>query len=247
MTDAIRSEWIKLRSARSNLVLLILAAAVPIALTLLLAFTVQPEDLTAEDTFDLVLVGDYIGQLLIGVLGVLVIGQEYRHTTIRVTFTADPNRGRVMTAKALVVAATGLVVGGVATLFSYVLGNAILTSRDMELVLDGSTQLRALAGAVILFALYGLVGLGLGAIIRATAGAITLLVVWPVIVESIISGFFPKFGRWLPFTAGSQLMSTSSTFDAEEVLTPRAGGLVFTLFALVLLLVGSALVIRRDA
>ena len=180
MTDAIRSEWIKLRSARSNLVLLILAAAVPIALTLLLAFTVQPEDLTAEDTFDLVLVGDYIGQLLIGVLGVLVIGQEYRHTTIRVTFTADPNRGRVMTAKALVVAATGLVVGGVATLFSYVLGNAILTSRDMELVLEGSTQLRALAGAVILFALYGLVGLGLGAIIRATAGAITLLVVWPV-------------------------------------------------------------------
>ena len=130
-----------------------------------------------------------------------------------------------MTAKALVVAATGLVVGGVATLFSYVLGNAILTSRDMELVLEGSTQLRALAGAIILFALYGLVGLGLGAIIRATAGAITLLVVWPVIVENIISGFFPKFGRWLPFTAGSQLMSTSSTFDAEEVLTPRAGGL----------------------
>ena len=192
MTDAIRSEWIKLRSARSNFVLLILAAAIPVALTLLLAFTVQPEDLTAEDTFDLVLVGDYIGQLLIGVLGVLVIGQEYRHTTIRVTFTADPNRGRVMTAKALVVAATGLVIGGVTTFFSYVLGNAILTSRDMELVLEGSTQLRALAGAVILFALYGLVGLGLGAIIRATAGAITLLVVWPVVVESIDQRLLPQ-------------------------------------------------------
>ena len=79
MIDAIRSEWIKLRSARSNLVLLILATAVPVALTLLLAFTVQPEDVTAEDTFSLLLVGDNIGQLLLGVLGVLVIGQEYRH------------------------------------------------------------------------------------------------------------------------------------------------------------------------
>ena len=134
----------------------------PVALTLLLAFTVQPEDVTAEDTFSLLLVGDNIGQLLLGVLGVLVIGQEYRHTTIRVTFTADPNRARVMTAKAVVIAATGLIVGGVATLFSYVLGNAILTSRDMELVLEGSTQVRALAGAVLLFSLYGLVGLGLG-------------------------------------------------------------------------------------
>jgi ABC-2 type transport system permease protein len=245
--DAIRSEWIKLRSARSNFVLLILATAEPVAMTLLLAFTVQPEDVTAEDTFGLLLVGDYIGQLLLGVLGVLVIGQEYRHTTIRVTFTADPKRTRVMTAKAVVVAATGLVVGGVATVFSYVLGNAILTSRDMELVLEGSTQLRALAGAVILFALYGLVGLGLGAVIRATAGAITLLVVWPLIVESIISGFFPKVGRWLPFTAGSQLMSTSSTFDPAEALTPRSGGLLFTFFALVVLLVGSGLVVRRDA
>ena len=247
MIDAIRSEWIKLRSARSNFVLLILATAVPVALTLLLAFTVQPEDVTAEDTFGLLLVGDNIGQLLLGVLGVLVIGQEYRHTTIRVTFTADPNRARVMTAKGVVIAATGLIVGGVATLFSYVLGNAILTSRDMELVMEGSTQVRALAGAVLLFALYGLVGLGLGAIIRATAGAITLLVVWPLIVESIISGFFPKVGRWLPFTAGSQLMSTSSTFDAAEALTPRAGGLLFTVFALVLLLVGTTLVVRRDA
>ena len=148
-----------------------------------------------------------------------------------------------MTAKAVVIAATGLIVGGVATLFSYVLGNAILTSRDMELVLkEHPGPCAGRRGPP--FALYGLVGLGLGAIIRATAGAITLLRVW-LIVESIISGFFPKVGRWLPFTAGSQLMSTSSTFDAEA-LTPRAGGLLFALFALVLLLVGSTLVVRRD-
>ena len=105
------------------------------ALTLLLALTVQPEDVTAEDTFSLLLVGDNIGQLLLGV--------GCARDRPGVPAHDDPcdvhgrsQQGEVMTAKAVVIAATGLIVGGVATLFSYVLGNAILTSRDMELVLE---------------------------------------------------------------------------------------------------------------
>jgi ABC-2 type transport system permease protein len=100
---------------------------------------------------------------------------------------------------------------------------------------------------VVLFALYGLVGLGVGSIIRATAGAITLVVVWPVIIESIINSVLPKIGKWLPFNAGSQLTNTDATINHSEALSPRAGGLVFLIFALVLLAVGTALVSRRDA
>lgn len=247
MRNAIRSEWIKLRTARSNLVLLLLAAAVPVAFTILITATVRSSDVEDQDRFSLLLAGVTIGYLLTAVLGVLVIGQEFRHTTIRVTFTAEPRRTRVMAAKALVVAATALGVGVIATVFSYAIGNAIMTSRGLDLTLPGSTQARALVGSVLLFALYGLVGLGVGSIIRATAGAITLVVVWPLIVESIIKGLLPKIGKWLPFNAGSQLTSTDTTINSSEALSPRAGGLVFLIFALVLLAVGTALVSRRDA
>ena len=242
-----RSEWIKLRTARSNLVLLILAATVPVVFTLLITLSIPETDLDENDLFGLLLAGAHIGYILLGVLGVLVIGQEYRHNTIRVTFTADPRRGRVMMAKSIVVLATGLVVGAIATVFSYALGNAVLTSRGLDIPLDGGTQARAAAGSVLLFALYGLVGLGLGAIIRATAGAITLLIVWPIIAEGLIGGFFPKIGRWLPFMAGDQLTSTRSSLDTTEALSPRSGGLVFTVFALVVVLIGAVFVTRRDA
>ena len=247
MTDALQSEWIKLRTARSNLVLLILAATVPVALTLLLTLTIPKTDLDESDLFGLLLAGAHVGYILLGVLGVLVIGQEYRHNTIRVTFTADPKRSRVMVAKAIVVAATGLFIGAGTTLLSYVLGNAVLTSRGLDIKLDGGTQTRALAGSILLFALYGLVGLGFGSIIRATAGAITLLVVWPVIVEPIVGGIFPKVGRWLPFLAGERLTSTTSSVDVTDALSPRAGGLVLVAFALVVLVIGTVLVMRRDA
>ncbi len=247
MIHALKSEWIKLHTARSNVVLLILALTVPLAITVLLTATIPIDDLGEENLFDLVLVGAGIGYILLGVLGVLLIGQEYRHTTIRVTFTADPHRVRVMTAKAVVIVATGLVIGGVVTVFSYAIGNAVLTSRGLDIALDGGTQTRALVGSTLLFALYGLIGLGVGAIIRAPAGAITFLVVWPIVVENIISAFFPEVGRWLPFTAGIQLISTSDTVDPTEAMSPRAGGLWFAVVGLAVVAIGSLRVARSDA
>lgn len=247
MIHALKSEWIKLHTARSNVVLLILALTVPLAITVLLTATIPIDDLGEENLFDLVLVGAGIGYILLGVLGVLLIGQEYRHTTIRVTFTADPHRVRVMTAKAVVIVATGLVIGAVVTVFSYAIGNAVLTSRGLDITLDGGTQTRALVGSTLLFALYGLIGLGVGAIIRAPAGAITFLVVWPILVENIISAFFPEVGRWLPFTAGIQLISTSETVDATEAMSPRAGGLWFAVVGLAVVAIGSLRVARSDA
>jgi ABC-2 type transport system permease protein len=244
MINAIRSEWIKLRTARSNLVLLVLAMVLPIALTLLLSLTISRTDAAPSDVVDITLAGTHLGGYLFGVLGVLVIGQEYRHTTIRVTFTAEPLRLRVMLAKVIAVASAGLVVGTISTLAPYGLGRAIFNSRDIHMSTPGGTQIRAIAGSVILFVLLGLCGLGLGAIIRATAGAITFLIVWPVVVEPILYGFVHAIRKWLPFNAGSRLVSTSR---GDEGLSPWAGGAFFAGFVLLLVAVGTALVVRRDA
>jgi ABC-2 type transport system permease protein len=243
---AIRSEWIKLRSARSNLVLLSLAVVLPIALTVLVCALPSKSDLNqTEDIFSLVLAGAAIGVTLFGVLGVLVIGQEYRHSTIRVTFTAEPNRVRVMLAKVITLLVTGLIVGAIATGVSYVIGHAILTGRGFDLALAGSTQARAVVGAVLLFALYALCGLGLGAIIRAPAGAITLLVVWPLIVENIVGALLSGTKKWLPFNAGSALTNTDPT--RTDLLSPWAGGALFAGFVTLLVVIGTVVVLRRDA
>ena len=63
-------------------------------------------------------------------------------------------------------------------MFSYAIGAAILTARGVDVSLPGATQAPGRSPApVLLSVLYGLVGLGVGTIIRATAGAITLVVV----------------------------------------------------------------------
>jgi ABC-2 type transport system permease protein len=245
--DAIRSEWIKLSTARANLVLLVLAFGVPVLITVLVTATV-PLDSLPDDTpanrFSLAIAGTGIGQTLLAVLGVLVIGSEFRHNTIRVTFAAIPRRLRVHAAKILTVTAVGAVVGAVAVVSSYVVGAAILGRRDHGVSLSEAGTVRSLAGSVAVAVLAGLVGLGVGTIVRATAGAITLVVVYPVVVEALLVNFVPSVGKYLPFAAGNALQSPNGT---KDVLSPLAGGVIFTAFAVGLLVVGGALLKARDA
>ncbi len=210
MADAIRSEWIKLRTARANIVLLLLALFVPVLLTALVTGT-TPLDTLPDDTpanrFSLTLAGAGIGGTLLGVLGVLVIGSEYRHNTIRVTFAAVPRRRRVFVAKIVTVAAVALVVGIVSVASSYTAGSAILGARGFGVSLSDAGVPRSLLGAVLVAVLQGLIGLGVGTIIRATAGAITLLIVYPLVVESLLVNFVPSVGKYLPFAAGAALQT----------------------------------------
>jgi ABC-2 type transport system permease protein len=247
VADAVRSEWIKLRTARANLVLLVLALAVPVLLSALVSGTV-PIDTLPDDTpasrFSLAIAGTGTGHTLLTVLGVLVIGSEYRHNTIRVTFTAVPRRLRVYAAKIVTVAALALVVGVVAVASSYLVGAAILDARGYGVSMSDPGVVRSLFGSALLAVLMGLVGLGVGTIVRATAGAITLVVVYPVIVEALLVGFVPSVGKYLPFAAGSALQSPQG---AKDVLSPLAGGAIFAAFTVVLLVVGGALLTKRDA
>jgi hypothetical protein len=202
-----------------------------------------PDD-TLANRFSLAIVGTGTGHTLLTVLGVLVIGSEYRHNTIRVTFSAVPRRLRVHAAKIVTVAALSLVVGVVAVASSYLVGAAILDARGYGVSLSDPGVGRSLVGSALLAMLMGLVGLGVGTIVRATAGAITLVVVYPVIVEALLVNFAPSVGKYLPFAAGTALQSADG---AKDVLAPLAGGVIFAAFAVVLLVIGGALLTKRDA
>jgi hypothetical protein len=247
MGDAIRGEWIKLRTTRANIVLLLLAIFVPALLTALVTAS-APLDTLPDDTianrFSLTLAGSNIGNTLLAVLGALVIGSEYRHNTIRVTLAAVPRRRRVHLAKIAVVAVVALVVGAVAVASSYLVGSTILGARDHGVSISDPGIARSLVGAVVLAVLTALVGLAVGTIIKATAGAITLLVLWPVLIESLLVTFLPGVGKYLPFAAGAALQSADG---AKDVLSPAVGGSILALFAAVLLVVAGVVLQRRDA
>jgi ABC-2 type transport system permease protein len=193
--------------------------------------------------FGFALAGLSIAQALVGVLGVQLITQEFRFT-VRLTFSAEPRRPRVMTAKAVTITVVGLVIGAIAVVAGLLIGGQLLQARDFPFEYGGPGFSRAVAGSVAVTAIFGLVGLGLGAIVRSPAPAITIFVVWVLVVEGIVYAAVPKVGQFAPFQAGAQL---SSIDPVDPGLGPVWGGLLFAAFAGALVTAGAMLVSKRDA
>ena len=120
----------------------------------------------------------YLAQIAIGTLGVLVISSEYGTGMIRATLSAVPQRRAVLAAKARLRACT-LMVGELLTFAAFVIGQAILSTAHAHVsgiqasasLIDRS--LRAVIGGGLYLTAVGLLGFGLGALIRHTAGALS--------------------------------------------------------------------------
>ncbi|MFK0221971.1 ABC transporter permease [Streptomyces vinaceus] len=185
---AVASEWTKLISVRStvwtlgSLVLLVVGIGV-LAVAETRAADFQEVPLTAPALFGLL-----VGQISVMVLGVLTITSEYGTGMIRTTFTAAPDRARVLTAKYLVFAgvAFAAVAGSVAAVG---LTSAILRGGAGAGVHGGGEWARALAGCVYV-TLLGVLALAIGAVLRHSAGAIAVmlgLVTLPPVVGGMLS------------------------------------------------------------
>lgn len=151
------------------------------------------------------------GYILIMILATLAITSEYRFGTIKTTFLAVPNRTTVLVAKAGLIAAAAAVLSVVLTFLSFFLMKAIL-SADEGRYLSLNHNLHIFYAVPIFVALVVFLAVGVGALIRQSAGALSLLIVWPVVVEPIV-GAFGKWGReiqvFLPFqNAGRFIGST---------------------------------------
>lgn len=246
MITLVRAEWLKLRTVVGNIVLLALSVALPIGFSILIPLILRKDqlgDVTRNDLFSLALSGLSIAQALVGVIGVQLITQEFRFT-LRPTFSAEPRRQRVMAAKAITITVVGLAIGAIAVPTGLLIGGSLLEARDFPFEFGGPGFWRAAIGAVVITAIYGLIGLGLGAVLRSPAAAITLYVVWVMLIEGIVYAVVPKVGQYAPFQAGSQL---SSIEPIEPGLGALWGGVLFAAFATVVVATGTVLVTRRDA
>lgn len=125
--------------------------------------------------------GAQFGMIAAIALGVLAMTSEYRTGTIRTTFGASPRRARVLAAKAVVLAGTVFVTGLAAAVTALLLTRPIQRRNGMgppvhpDPSLSDPTVLRAVVGTAATLALVALFSLGVGVLLRRTAGAVILL------------------------------------------------------------------------
>lgn len=185
------------------------------------------------------------------ILGVIAMTSEYRHMTITATFLAEPRRGRVVTAKMAVYAALGAVVAVVVVAAVAVATFATMLPFD-HAPLTASMVGKVLLGAVIGFALYAVLGVSVGALLRNQIAAIIAVVVWTLLLEPLIGGFFPVVAKWLPGGALNSAMGValqadfSGSFSAADTLPVWGAVGLLLLYAVVFAAVASRTTIRRD-
>ncbi|MGH3151967.1 MAG: ABC transporter permease subunit, partial [Streptosporangiaceae bacterium] len=171
--DLLTSEWTKLRSVRSTYWTLLVAVVTPIGISALVAITLAnaPGPKTVDPLLPGLISQEY-AVLAVGVLGVLAFSTEYGTGLIRTTFAAAPRRRAVLAAKAAVIGALTLVAGEVVAFASFALVQAVLSGKHLGVSLSRPGVPGAvLAGGLLLFVV-ATMGVGLGSIVRHTAGGI---------------------------------------------------------------------------
>jgi ABC-type transport system involved in multi-copper enzyme maturation permease subunit len=253
---AVASEWIKLRSVRS----------VPIALLATIMFAVAEagivcagfasrwsglsagEQASFDPTYQSIQ-GILFAQLVVGALGVLVISNEYGSGLIRTTFTATPQRGLVLAAKAI---SFGVVAWAASTAMSFAaffVGQSLLGSPVPHATLGQPEVLRAVMGGGVYLALIGLLGLALGAILRSTAAGISslfgIVLVLPLLLDNVPTDVIGNTDAYLPSNAGGALWAVVP--QSSRMLSPGRGIGVLALEVAAFWVVAFLLIRRRDA
>ncbi len=182
-------------------------------------------------------------------LGVLVITSEYTTGQIRATFGATPQRNLVLASKVVVFMVVAFAVGLVACFAAFFIGQGILSAKFHQASIGDPGVLRAVVGGAAYLSVLGALGIGLGTILRRTAGAIAalvgLLLILPILVNFLPSPWSTDIGKFLPLRAGNNVFRT--TVQASTDLSLWVGFAVFCAYAVVALVLGAVLLTRRDA
>ncbi|HZB30554.1 MAG TPA: ABC transporter permease [Streptosporangiaceae bacterium] len=251
--DVLAAEWIKLRSVRSTLWTVLVTTGLTIAAGVLTAKNVvthwaalSPADREDFDPLAAVLSGLFVTQVGFGLLGVLAIGSEYATGQIRTTFMAVPRRVRVLAAKAVAAGMAAFVVGEAAALGAFAAARPILADRRLDVGIGDPGVPRALLGAGAFLGLVALVGLGLTAIIRHTAGGIAVLFglvfVAPWVVPALPAPWDARVEPYLLTSLGQQMYALE-----PGALSPGAAAGWCAAYAAVALGLATVLISRRDA
>jgi ABC-type transport system involved in multi-copper enzyme maturation permease subunit len=246
----VQAEVIKLRTARSMVAATATAALLTVGVGAFAAVGLVVQDAAATgpdaaaDPLGGALTGISPATYAIATLGVLAVTSEYASGSIKPTLAAVPRRAQLVLGKALAVAATTLTVMLTAVLAAFVAAQAIVSIDGIDLSWTADGVARALTGSALYLTGVAVIGVGLGWLLRSTAGAVAVFlgvfVVLPVIgfvlPERVGAAVLP----YLPSNAGAAIMQLTP----GDGLNPWAGLAVFAGYA-ALGLVGAAMAVRR--
>jgi hypothetical protein len=251
----LRSEWTKLRSLRSTRWSLLIAFVLTIGFSLLVAAVVAnhwphmaPRERANRNPIDIAQIGLNVGQLAIGVLGVLIISGEYSTGMIRATMTAVPKRLPVLWAKAAVFAAVAFTLSLPAVLVAFFGSQAILNRHHiLQIGFSAPGVTRVVIGGALYLTVIGVFALALGAILRNTAGGIAtfagILFVLPPLMNVLPTSWNDAISPYLPSNAGRAILAL--THDSSS-LAPWPGFGLFVGYTALGLAIAAVLLMRRD-
>ncbi|GHC89841.1 ABC transporter permease subunit [Streptomyces flavofungini] len=243
--EALAFEWAKFASLRSTRWTTVTIGLVTVvgAVFVGLSGSLQPDDTVLGGSLTL----SVVSLMIAGVVGALTICGEYASGTLTSTLAAVPRRGRVLLAKAVLLAGLLYGLSLVACTAAYLLGGAILEDGTYA----QGEPMPALLGIAGLFAVVGVLGLAIGVLVRHSAGAVTAVIA-VMLLPSLFGPLFGDMQRWVAgATPTAALEKLTQTADASPEAVGSLGAwpslALVAAYTVVLLALATQRLRRRDA
>jgi hypothetical protein len=247
----LKGEWSKLRTLPSTwrtaafaFVFSIAAGAVLVMSQANQWATMTPAQRGTFDATACSLFGIMIAAVLLGSLALRSVTAEYASGMIRSTFTAMPARRLVLAGKAATVAAFAFPVALVSNLVAFGLGQRIFATKHLQVSLGHPGVLEAILFGAVAVSLIAVIGVGLGGVIRHTAGATAAMAV--VIVGGVTFGqLLPA--AWRGYLPGTAIQAAVTVHRSPGILAPGTATVVLGVYAAITLAAASIRAAHRDA
>lgn len=243
MSGLLRSEWLKVTSTRMWWVLFLVAlglTALSVIPAILLSGTADEFSLENPSMMRQLWAGIASASVIALILGIIAVTGEFRHQTITDSFLTQPRRTAFVTAKAGVQAVWGAILAIVVGGFGILLAIVLLPTQPHSPI-DAGHVAGVYGAAILLFALYAVLGVAVGALIRSQVIALVVALLWVMLMEPLIVTFLPAVGKWLPGGGASAFLQSS-----PDLLPLWAGALLLLGYTVVFSAIAIRTTLQRD-
>jgi ABC-2 type transport system permease protein len=245
VTAQLRSELRKLQTTRTSLGLLLALVALIVFGVVAGSFGGESDLSLAENQRELIGNGGFAA-VFAALIGVLAMTSEFRHGTIRATFVFTPSRHLVVAAKVVASEIVGMAFGALGAGLALGAGVFMIRARGYEVLVDSADVRRLLVGTIVMSALWAVIGVGLGALVRNQVFAIVVLFAWVFVVEVLAFQYLPEAARFAPGAAGTAITGDTVGDSSVHLLSAPAGAAVLAGYAAAIVLAGTLFTSRRD-
>lgn len=247
MTAQLRSELLKQRTTRTTLLLLAWLVGLVLLVVALHVASFGGGDLARESNQMRILgLGTSLGVLFAALAGALSVTAEFRTGTIRPTLLVTPRRTTVVVAKV----AASMLVGAAAGLLAETLNAGAeaggLVLRGIEISLGAGDYAQLLAGGALAGALFGALGVGVGALVRNQTAAVAALCVWLLLLEPLLLGDLPGVAKYAPEATAGAIAGAIQSQLADALVAPALGIVLLAAYVVVTSVAGALILNRRD-